>query len=144
MFNIFLNSIDDGIKEKQARINQNFGTNPTHTQIAKDPPDHPLNNLAGTLAIIAVTDIAKKMRSSWAGGISIDNIIKHIEKNYYTHPKNTTWMDATVKKWALQNKKSVQLAEDKTAVHHHEKQIKKTFKKYEKEVETLKNPPKKE
>lgn len=142
-FNIILNSIEDGIKEKQTRVIQNFGTNPTHTQIAKDPVEHPLNNLAGTLAVKAVEDIGKKMRSSWSGGLSIDYIIKHIEKTYFVHPKNTTWMDKTIKDWALKNKKSLDIAKSKTQIYHHEKQIKKTFKKYENEIENIKNPPKK-
>lgn len=141
IFNILLDIVNDAIKEKQTRINTNFGTNPTHTQIAKDEVDHPLNPLAGILAVHAVEDVSRKMKSCWYGGIPINKLIQYIEKTYFTHPSKTTWMDAKIKVWAIRNIGAVKRAESKTIVYHHEKQTKKNLNKFKNELENLKKPP---
>lgn len=142
LFNIILNSVEDGIREEQSRNRQNFGTDPTHTQIAKDPVDHPLNQLAGVLAVIAVIDIGKKMRLCWSGAYSIDKLVEYSEKTYFAHPNDVTWMDAKVKSWARRNHKAVRLAESKTAIYHLEEVTKRNLEKYKDGIENIQNPPK--
>lgn len=141
LFNIILNSVEDGIREEQTRNRQDFGTDPTHTQIAKDPVDHPLNQLAGVLAVQAVTDIGKKMRLCWSGAYSIDKLVEYSEKTYFAHPNDVTWMDAKVKSWARRNRKAVRLAESKTAIHHLEEVTKKNLEKFKDEIENIQTPP---
>ncbi|WP_204344622.1 HET-C-related protein [Psychroserpens algicola] len=138
LFNIILSTVEDGIKEEQTRTNQNFGTDPTHTQIAKDAFDHPLNPLAGNLAVMAVYDIGRRMKT----GMPIDSLVKYAKKTYFNHPSRVTWMDSTIESWAKQNVEAVKEAQSKTKVYHHEKQVKRTLEQFEKELEELKNPPK--
>jgi len=78
----------------------NFGTNPTHTQLAKDSALHSFNPISGTLASMAVNDIANMMDQCWKRKISIDKVINRIENHYFVHPNDTDWMDETVKEWA--------------------------------------------
>lgn len=140
LFNILLRSLEAGIREEQARLND-YGTDPTHTQIAKDPVDHPLNPLAGTLATLAVEDVAKKMLQSWNGTYRIDDLISYIDKTYFVHPCKTNWQDIPLGNWALQNKEAVAKAESKTIWHHHEEVIKKNLDEFRKTIEDIKNPP---
>lgn len=142
LFNIILNSVEDGIKEEQTRTLQDFGSDPSHTQIAKDPVDHPLNPLAGKLSVLAVKDVGIRMRKCWLNNDDINDLISYIEETYFIHPSNTNWMDDVVVDWAKKNEKAIRIAQDKTAVYYHERQVKKNLEKFEKEIENIKNPPK--
>ena len=142
LFNIILNSVEDGIKEEQTRTLKDFGSDPSHTQIAKDPVDHPLNPLAGKLAVIAVKDVGIRMKKCWQNKGGIDDLILYIENTYFVHPSNTDWMDNVVVDWAKKNRKAIRIAQDKTAVYYHERQVKKNLEKFEKEIENIKNAPK--
>lgn len=138
LWNILTIAFEEGIKSTQEVSNANFGTNPTHTQLAKDPPEHPLNPLAGILAIHAVEDIGRKMQGCWLGGIGIEELLIHIETTYFVHPKDTEWSDSIVRQWAKQNTSAVELAKSKTGHYHSEKYIIKPLNKF-KDV-LLKNP----
>jgi hypothetical protein len=65
VLNQFIKGFSLDIKESHPT---NYGSNPTHTQIAKDSLIHPLNPLAGQLAVIAVRDIGKKNEFMLARG----------------------------------------------------------------------------
>ena len=137
IFNITLNITDDAIKESQTRFNKNFGTNPTHGQLAKDPVDHPLNPLAGQLAIEAVKDVGREITKCWKEELAIDYLINYSLKKYFVHPKNTTWMDNKVEDWAKKNKQTIRKLENKTNIHYHEKQIKKELSKFQSFIKNL-------
>jgi len=128
--NILLNITDDAIKYQQTQTRQNFGTDPSHTQIAKDPEDHPLNPLAGSLAVLAVTDLGTKMKACWNGTVKIDEVIEHAKTKYFKHPSHTDWMDVKIKDWADKkvNKPKLKQAESKTVVEHTHKLVKKRLK----------------
>jgi hypothetical protein len=138
---VVLKITEVAIKEGQTILDKNYGTDPSHTQLAKDPFDHPLNPLAGKLASIAVEDIAKKMKQCYYGYFKIDELIKHIDNTYFVHPSNTSWQDKHVKEWALRNKPAVKKAESKTAIHHHHNTIKPKLDEFKDFIEILKNPP---
>lgn len=125
IFNIILNSLDDAIKEEQTHSRRDYGTNPSHTQIAKDPQEHPLNGLAGLLAIDAVKDLGNKMQKCWNGSIKIETIINEMKLKYFTHPSHVDWMEFRIKEWYKDNKDKVKKAESKTALEHAHKTAKK-------------------
>jgi len=104
--------------------------------------DHPLNPLAGKLAIIALQDVGVRMKKCWQNNDAIDNLILYIRDTYFVHPNDTDWMDDTIKNWAKKNEKALLIAESETEIYHHEKQFKKNLEKFEKEIENIKNSPK--
>jgi len=79
---------------------------PSHTQLAKDPPEHHLNALAGELAVLAVRDVGERMIKCWKGA-PVDELILHIQTKYFKHPSRTDWMDGPVKKWAKSHRTEV-------------------------------------
>ena len=106
-FHLLLQSTDEDVKELQThQTNVNYGTNPTHTQLAKDALNHPMNSLAKDLAKIAVTDIGIRIKNIWETGNdgSGELLAKYIVNTYTLHPKNTNWEIAKVAEWALANK----------------------------------------
>lgn len=143
--NILLNITDDAIKYQQTLTRQNFGSDPSHTQIAKDPEDHPLNPLAGSLAVLTVTDIGIKMKACWSGTLKINDVIEHAKTTYFKHPSQTNWMDDKIKDWAKkdENKSRLKQAESKTSVEHQEKRVKADLNKFKKSINEIKAPLKK-
>lgn len=97
---VLLKGFAQDIKESQPL---NFGTDPTHTQIAKDSVSHPLNSLAGLMAVEAVKDIGEMMKKHWNSPtkVSIDSIIERINAIYFVHPSKTDWMDEMIQNWIL-------------------------------------------
>ena len=143
--NILLNITDDAIKYQQTQTRQNYGTDPSHTQIAKDPEDHPLNPLAGSIAVLAITDLGTKMQACWKGTQKINDIIEHAKTTYFKHPSQTNWMDDKIKDWAKkdENKSKIKQAESKTSVEHQEKRVKADLNKFKKTINEIKSPLKK-
>ena len=90
------------MKEFKASQNVKYklGTNPTHTQIAKDSPTHPFHGLAAELAKIAVQDIGSHVHDYLFSdkALTIEDIKRKTEE-YFSHPKDIDWMDITVYKW---------------------------------------------
>lgn len=111
IFNILIESTDDDIKETQTEVtNKNYGENPTHTQIAKDTIDHPLNGLASELAEMAVADIGQRIKNIWEGKTIDPNgdlLANYILNTYSRHPRSVTWMDAHILNWSKNVNKKV-------------------------------------
>lgn len=104
-YNLLLGSADDDIKiEQTENSNKNYGTDPTHTQVAKDALNHPLNLLASELAKIAVKDVATRILDIWRTGSDPtgDELAKYVINKYTLHPvyQNTDWANKTVNDWA--------------------------------------------
>jgi hypothetical protein len=97
----------------------NFGSNPTHTQIAKDSLIHPLNPLAGQLAVIAVRDIGEKMNACWEQDISIESLIETADSTYFIHPSQSDWMDKTVINWGNLNLNILETLSSTKTYHEH-------------------------
>ncbi len=66
VFGMMLRGIAKQIDDAQTAMDPS-GTDPTHTQLAKDDQDHHFHELAGALAIHAVGDVALAMTREWAG-----------------------------------------------------------------------------
>lgn len=77
-----------------------IGMDPTHTQIAKDDPHHPMHTLSAVLSIEAVERIGTKVFNAWLGKEKEDFASVESELNdLLRHPAQTTWQSNTVKNW---------------------------------------------
>jgi hypothetical protein len=88
-YNLVLGSADDDIKVEQTEnSNKNYGTDPTHTQVAKDALNHALNPLASELAKIAVKDVATRILDIWKTGSDPtgEELAKYVINKYTLHP----------------------------------------------------------
>lgn len=119
---LILESTTSMIGTLQTYVDPNFGDDPSHTQLAKDPPDHHLNSLAGELAVKAVRDVGERMAACWKGA-SVENLIQHARTTYFQHPMHIDWMDEQVQEWAKHHKGEVERATSKTPIEHHEKEL---------------------
>ena len=70
------------------------GTGPTHSQIAKDAPDHPLAHASQELAHTAVVGIGQAMIQAWAGSGPLEGRAAAVEAlvdRYVAHPQAGDW-----------------------------------------------------
>lgn len=119
---LLLNSTTEFIGALQTYVGQPLNDDPSHTQLAKDPPEHHLNGLAGELAVVAVGDVGKRIKECW-NGAPVESLIQHVRARYFKHPTQTDWMDERVKQWAEQHKAEVARAASKSTIEHHEKEL---------------------
>ncbi|MBE3565043.1 MAG: DUF4157 domain-containing protein [Thermogemmatispora sp.] len=87
----------------QARAN---GLGPTHSEIAKDSPDHPLFGISRMLAVEADKQIGKAMQTAWtamsaAGGTgpapaTITDPVTGLVDKFVSHPARDPWWRATL------------------------------------------------
>lgn len=127
-FNLFLSSVGEDIKEEQTiNSNKNYGTDPTHTQIAKDALNHPLNPLAAELAKMAVKDVAERILLAWQTGSDPtgENLARYVNNKYTLHPGNskTEWANGIVYDWAINNDDAIIRLQSATVYEHAEKAI---------------------
>lgn len=80
-----------------------IGMDPSHTQVAKDDPDHPLHELAGRLAVEAVKQVGEKMLQVWRGKGSVETSVIPVVDRLMRHPSVSTWQDTIVSEWARAN-----------------------------------------
>jgi hypothetical protein len=105
--NLFVNTFDNLIKARQTQTTK-IGTDPSHTQLAKDSHEHPLNGLAGYLAFLTVGKIGEDMANCWkTGKPKIETIIETAKDRYFVHPCFTNWPDNEIKKWVKNNSSKV-------------------------------------
>ncbi|WP_276324925.1 type VI secretion system tip protein TssI/VgrG [Photobacterium halotolerans] len=62
-------------------------TDPTHTQLAKDPDDHPLHTIAAEASREMVQAFGKAMRDVWRGSDSIDTLLSLVD-DFFVHPEH--------------------------------------------------------
>ncbi|MFL0170513.1 HET-C-related protein [Tenacibaculum maritimum] len=79
-----------------------IGTNPSHTQIAKDDPDKPMHELSAKLAVEAVRRVGEEMFRVWKGQSVISEVMKEVNI-IMKHPAVSTWQDKIVLEWATKN-----------------------------------------
>ncbi len=83
-----------------------IGVDPTHTQVAKDDPHHPMHTLSAELAIEAVSRVGTAVFNTWQEKGDFDKV-KHEIDALLKHPAQTTWQSATVKKWMKKNRSKI-------------------------------------
>ena len=132
-----LNISDDITKEMQTLLtNADYGTDPTHTQIAKDDLNHPLNPLAGELAVEAVKHTAQRIRLYWKGG-DPETFANEIAEKFFIHPCKTYWMDQLVLTWAAANSEAIKKACDPSRVEKVEQHIIENMDELEQKIKEL-------
>jgi uncharacterized Zn-binding protein involved in type VI secretion len=95
------------------QITTNIGTNPSHTQLAKDETDHPLHSLAADLTLAAVTALKPAfddLIDPKSGKSNYDISSRFIEESlkYMKHPSQCTWADEIAQKWMAENPDRIQ------------------------------------
>ncbi|CAG8865997.1 hypothetical protein PS627_01833 [Pseudomonas fluorescens] len=79
--------------------NVDAGTEPTHSQLAKDHDNHPFHDLASHLARYAVEEVGRSMYDYWAGNKDRDPVT--LADSYIRHPNDSDWQDDIVAAWAI-------------------------------------------
>lgn len=116
VLSLLIDSLYDAVQ--LAQHSNIIGTDPSHTQLAKDHEEHHFNDLAGTLAFKVVSKIGEDMVRCWKGEKSVEEIIERVETRYFVHPNAVDWQDKYVKEWAESNKNKVKKGESKTVYDH--------------------------
>jgi len=117
--------------------NKSVGTNPTHSQLAKDHDDHHFHELAAILAQMAVRAVGDLMYSYFMHDYKTNSkpneVIANpvlVAKQFIAHPLDVKWMDSTVKAWANGNPDKILRGESTDEIDHimniHGESIKKT------------------
>ncbi len=87
-----------------------LGTNPSHTQLAKDHSDHPLHSLAAKYAMEAVKQVGEVLHkikedrkyiingSQSTYNTSSDDFVD-VFKSLMVHPSTSNWMNGVTQKW---------------------------------------------
>ncbi|MBA53939.1 MAG: hypothetical protein CMK89_05740 [Pseudomonadales bacterium] len=84
-----------------------IGVDPSHTQVAKDDPTHPVHELAGLLAVEAVRQVGREMLEVWNGNGSVESRVLPILDRIVRHPSESDWQDSIVVEWAEANRGKV-------------------------------------
>jgi hypothetical protein len=111
--NNYTSDFDDETKKTQTEeTNKDYGSDPTHTQVAKDVPEHLLNPLAATLAGEAIRMIAIQIIEVWKNPTSDptgEKLAKSVRDKFTMHPQfsTTNWTDSHVYPWAWTNRKII-------------------------------------
>ena len=83
-----------------------IGTNPSHTQIAKDDTAQALHDLSSQLAIYAVEHIGGAIFDCWQSNKSPKEALRLLDI-CMQHPAVSDWQDGIVNSWAAKNKQKV-------------------------------------
>ncbi|WP_062388469.1 HET-C-related protein [Pseudomonas abietaniphila] len=109
----FFTLLGNSIGESQSLIEGDPNTDPTfevsHSQLAKDHAEHPLHDLAARLAKEAVGQVTRATLARWLGEPTDDPV--ELAASFLCHPQDSTWQDAIVERWALENPELVARAE---------------------------------
>lgn len=84
-----------------------IGTDPSHTQIAKDDTSQPLHHLSSQLAVYAVKHIGGAIFDCWQSGSKDPSKALELLDICMQHPAVSDWQDGIVNSWANKNKGKV-------------------------------------
>ncbi|MBU2862314.1 LysM peptidoglycan-binding domain-containing protein [Reinekea forsetii] len=120
-----IKAVASNLKEAQVLLNKDLdmmelgtftiGTNPSHTQVAKDDLNAPMHNLSAKLAVEAVKQVGEKMIDVWSGVSNLDEAIKVVD-TIMRHPVTSTWQDEIVNDWSKNNRTEICLASTPSAI----------------------------
>ena len=120
------NAVDDFQTALGEDPNTSGSTDPSHSQLAKDHAEHPLHELAATLAQEAVMKVAKAMVDHWDPKFDADP--SEVASTYFVHAYDTQWQDEIVARWAEQNPKAIHRAGLKSELDQINKNMRETAK----------------
>lgn len=98
----FGNSVDDVQTALIDDPNTSGSTDPSHSQLAKDHPEHPLHQLAALLARKAVLEVGQAVLGTWHGKQGAEHPAR-VATRLFVHPMDSNWQDSTVEQWAKTN-----------------------------------------
>lgn len=111
------NAIISAINDAQTALNKDLkimaagsfaiGTNPSHTQIAKDDTHHPMHKLSSELAVYAVKHIGGAIFETWGKNGKNPKKALDLLDICMRHPSVSDWQDEIVEKWAKDNKAKI-------------------------------------
>jgi hypothetical protein len=108
--------IGDSVADAQLALGSNpnldSSVEPSHSQLSKDHPEHPLHDLSGWFASVAVHQLGQTMTNYWNGRQDADPIA--VATAFFCHPDDTQWHHVFVKAWAEQNPDKVQRAQSRS------------------------------
>jgi len=113
------NSVADAQLALGSDPNLDSAVEPSHSQLSKDHPEHPLHDLSAQLASVAVRQVAQAMVDHWDGKQGPDPIA--VATAFFCHPDDTQWHQTLVRSWAKDNPDRVQQAQSRSdldEVHH--------------------------
>lgn len=96
------------------------GTDPTHSQLAKDHDDHPLHELAAVLAQRAVAEVGQSLERYWREGDRSSDA-RSVAGSFFQHPKLGIAGEHVIIKWVNEHYGNVEKATFPTLLHeaHH-------------------------
>jgi hypothetical protein len=101
----FITLLGNSVGESQSLMEGDPNTDPTievtHSQLAKDHAEHPLHDLAARLAKEAVGQVTQATLARWLNEPTEDPV--ELAASFLCHPQDSTWQDAIVERWALEN-----------------------------------------
>ena len=106
------NSVADAQLALGSDPNLDSSVEPSHSQLSKDHPEHPLHDLSARLASVAVRQVAQAMVDHWNGKQGDDPIA--VATAFFCHPDDTQWHQTLVKSWAEDNPDQVQRAQSRS------------------------------
>jgi hypothetical protein len=110
-------AIDDGQTIHQDIMGQEVGTNPTHSQLAKDHDDHPLHDIAAKLAQMAVEEIGKEVMYAYKG-IGNTAVATEVALGFIVHPKDVIWYKVPLETWVKSNKNKLERTYSRHEIEH--------------------------
>lgn len=125
--------IDDAQTLHQELTGEELGTNPSHSQLAKDHDHHNFHDIAAQLAMIAVRDTGEAMKKYWNGNTTSNPI--SIAKKYIVHPDSMPIkMEEHIRTWSKNNIARIIRAESKTEAGHYYDKARKDLKQFKETV----------
>lgn len=122
VINIVLGSFDNIIPEAQSHLDKNYGDCPSHSQLAKDSYEHPLNRISAGLAKVAVKDVGMRYKSGMDGQTLAD----YVANTYFVHPSSpkARWSDVIINNWVkAQSKDFIDKLKYGTVYEHTEHEV---------------------
>jgi hypothetical protein len=108
--------IDDGQTIHNELTETAIGTNPTHSQLAKDHDDHHFHELAAKLAMHAVKEVGKYMSLCLNSESDVSPV--SVAKNFLRHPNDMATLDSIVLEWAKSNPEMINRGESRHIAEH--------------------------
>jgi hypothetical protein len=135
VFNIIFNSLDEVVHNAQTLTTTDYGNCPSHSQLAKDSYEHPLNRLSSELAKIAVKDVGTKYKNGMSGQALAD----YTANTYFVHPSNCkiTEFESTIKDWTKKNPSIVSKLKFNTTYDHAEHEVRNLNKKSVDQIKSI-------
>ncbi|WP_426118819.1 HET-C-related protein [Pseudomonas sp. DSP3-2-2] len=125
---LFGNSVDDVQTSLGEDPHTSGSTDPSHSQLTKDHPEHPLHQLTALLAENAVLSVGQAMLGQWDQKTEVQDPAETAAQ-YFTHPMDTDWHDALVREWAKNNPGLVKRATSKSELDNLHKELQKNAEK---------------